>query len=305
MLKTNNLSPEDAGYLLELSPKLDITFAKRLDKGHEHKFYVQTARGDKRLLRIGGMEHYNWLESDFRMYNYVAASGICISKPVSMGAFREGTKSYQLYTWIDGEELLLALPHMNNAEQFSAGKKTGALMRKLHALPPQDETEPWRIRFGRKVQELIQAYNDKPVKSQGVDLLVRYLRDNMELLDNRPQTFTHGDWNAENLILTPDGQIGIIDLSGDKDYGDPWWEFWLTPCDLNSSAHFHTGQIKGYFEDEPPLEFFRLLSFYISFSTLEFLCDTAGEDDPENVKCVLNWFDNMRNPVPSWYLSKL
>jgi|GEM_PF-973101 len=301
----NKLSPEDADIILELSQKLSIAVVERLAKGCERKFYIETMQGEKRLLRINDMEHYDWLEDDFRMYEYVAASGISVSRPVNMGSFREGTLSYQLYTWLDGEDLIAALPHMSHAEQFSAGIKSGTLMRKLHTLPPENETEPWGIRFGRKVQKIIQSYNDKPGKSKGVDLLVRYLRDNQELLDNRPQTFTHGDWNTENLIFTPDGQIGIIDLSGENDYGDPWWEFWLIPCDLNLSAHFYTGQIKGYFEGEPPLEFFRLLSYYIAFSTLEFLCDLTGEGDPESVKCVLNWFDDMRNPIPAWYFSQV
>ena len=301
----NNLSAEDADMILALSKKLDIAAAERLAKGHERKFCVETAQGEKRLLRIGDMEHYDWLEGDFRMYEHVAQSGIRVSRPISMGSFREGTSSYQLYTWLDGEALIAALPRMSRAEQLSAGMKSGALMRKLHALPPMRETEPWGIRFGRNVQRIIQSYHDKPVKCQGVDLLVRYLRDHQELLDKRPQTFTHGDWNAENLIFAPDGQIGIIDLSGGKDSGDPWWEFGLIPCDLNSSAHFYTGQIKGYFEGEPPLEFFELLSYYIAFRTLEFLDELTGDDDPESVKCVLNWFDDMQNPVPAWYLPQV
>ena len=87
----------------------------------------------------------------------------------------------------------------------------------------------------------------------------------------------------------------MIDLSGENDYGDPWWEFWMIPHDLNSSAHFYTGQIKGYFENNPPPEFFQLLSYYTAYSTLKW--------SPENAQCVLYWFDNMRNPVPAWYLS--
>ena len=301
MVNTNNLSSEDAGVILELSCKLNIAVAERLDKGHEQKFYIETTQGEKRMLRIWKAESFNWLDGDTRMYEYVAASGVNVSRPVDVSAFREGTLSYQLFTWLDGEDLIAALPRMTHEEQFSVGIKFGKLMRKLHTLPPENETEPWRVHFGRRLQRIFQFYNDKPNKARGEDLLVQYLLDNQEWLDNRPQTFTHGDWNTENLILTPDGQVGMIDLSGDKDYGDPWWEFWLIPHDLNSSPHFYTGQIKGYFEDKPPPEFFRLLSYYMVFSTFEFLENSNGEGDPENVKTVLNWFDNMKNPVPTWY----
>lgn len=304
-MELNNISYEDTGIILELSQKLGIVVVKRLAKGHERKFYVETTQGEKRLLRIGGTEHYDWLENDFRMYEYIASSGINVMKPISMGTLREGTLSYQLYTWFDGEDLGEALPRMSHKEQFSAGIKSGTLMRKLHALPPMNETEPWEIRFGRKVQDIIQSYNDKSIKSREGDLLARYLQDNQKLLNNRPQTFTHGDWNAENLMFTPDGQIGIIDLSGENDYGDPWWEFRDMPCDLNSSAHFYIGQIKGYFEGEPPTEFFRLLSYYIAFGALESLCDFNGDGVAEYVKAVLSWFDDMRNSVPTWYKAKL
>jgi len=302
MINVNNLSSEDAGYILELAPILDIASAERLAKGHEQKFLIKTTQGEKRLLRIGDIKHYEWAKADVHMYNYVAAAGINVSQSISIGVFQEGNLTYHLFTWIEGEDLIEVLPRMNPADQFSAGIKSGELMRKLHTLPPENEAEPWKVRFGRKVQKLIQSYSDKLGKSQGVDLLVQYLQDNLEWVAKRPQTFTHGDWNTENLIYTPDGQIGIIDLSGENDYGDPWWEFWLTPHDLNSSPHFYTGQIKGYFEGEPPLEFFQLLAYYTVFSTLEFLDDFTEECAPENVKRVLNWFDEMRNPVPNWYL---
>lgn len=57
-----NLSPEDTGIILELSEKLDIAFAKRLAKGHEQKFYIETSRGEKQLLRINDIEHYKWVK---------------------------------------------------------------------------------------------------------------------------------------------------------------------------------------------------------------------------------------------------
>ena len=290
-----HLSAEDAAIIHELYQELNIAVVKRLAKGQEIKFYIETVQGEKQLLRINDMKYYDWLVSDFRMYEYVAKSGINISRPVSMGSFRDKTLSYQLYTWLDGEDLIEALPRMSPAGQYSAGIKSGALMRKLHALPPENEAELWGIRFGRKVQDIIQTYNDKLEKFQDAGLLVRYLQDNQELFDKRPQTFTHGDWNTENLIFTPDGQIGIIDLSGENDYGDPWWEFWLIPHDLNSSAHFYSGQINGYFMGEPPTEFFRLLSYYNAYGTLKW--------SPENAKIIQNWFDDMQNPIPIWYLS--
>ena len=142
MPKINNLSAEDTNLIHQLSHKLDITFAKRLAKGHEKKFYVETSNGEKRLLRINDMQYYDWLEGDFRMYGYVAASSIHVSKPICMGSFHEGTLAYQLYTWLDGEDLIAALSRMGQEEQFLTGIKSGALMKKLHTLFPENEADP-------------------------------------------------------------------------------------------------------------------------------------------------------------------
>jgi len=299
----NNLSAEDAAVILELSPILNITFAERLVKAlTDRKFYVETAQGEKRLLRICTTEHYDWLESDARAYDYMAASGINVMRLIGMDIFHEGTLAYQLFTWFDGEDLAEVLPRMNYAEQYSAGIKSGSVLRKLHALSPMYDDEPWGVRFRRRVQEKIQSYNDKLIKSREVDLLLRYLQDNMELLDNRPQTFTHGDWNAGNMMFCPDGQIGVIDF-GSAQSRDPWFEFREMSCYPDSSPHFHTGHINGYFEDEPPIEFFRMFAYYMAFATFEGMCgDSIGEDVIEYIKNLLNWFDDMRNPVPTWYL---
>ena len=106
-------------------------------------------------------------------------------------------------------------------------------------------------------------------------------------------------------MLSPDGQIGIIDLGGGNNCNDPWWDFWEIPSDLNTAAYFYTGLFKGYFEGEPSPEFFRLLSYYVAYGALEDLCDSTWESTSERAKIVLNWFDDMRNPVPAWYLPQI
>jgi serine/threonine-protein kinase len=226
-----------------------------------------------------------------RWFEYIASAGLNVMRLVGMGVFHGGTLSYQMFTWFDGEDLAEALPRMSNQEQYAAGVKCGGASRILHSLPPLNDAEPWGLRYKRKVQDKIQSLNDKHIKSREVEVLLRYLQDNMNLPDNRPHTTTHGDWNTENIILCPGGQIGIIDRGADCN--DPWWEFWEISDDADLKAHFYTGQIKGYFEGEPPDEYFPLLAYYTAFGRLEW---------GYNCKCVLSWFDDMRYPVPSWYL---
>ena len=164
------------------------------------------------------------------------------------------------------------------------------------------EAEPWEVRFKLRVQDVIQFYDDNPIKSQDADLLARYLQDNRDLLDNRPLAFTHGDCNTGNLMFTTDGQIGIIDLGWGNNCNDPWWDFREMTFPNRPASHFLTGQIKGYFEGEPPPEFFRILAYYISLGALESLRDFSRTDYFEEVKIALDMFNDIQNPAPTWYL---
>jgi serine/threonine-protein kinase len=143
-------------------------------------------------------------------------------------------------------------------------------------------------------------------------LVVRYLQDNRHLLVGRPQTFNHGDFNKTNLIAMPNGQIGVIDFNFyNKDHGDPWWEFDPVNWGGNVNAHFCTGLIKGYFDGEPPSEFFEMFSYYLAYDALAALCDTSegnqGEPDEgiRHMENVLTWLDGFKSSVPNWYLKNI
>ena len=102
-------------------------------------------------------------------------------------------------------------------------------------------------------------------------------------------------------------ELKIIDFDR-YDFGDPWEEFNRIVWSAAASPHFATGQLLGYFGGEPPLEFFKLLAFYISSNTLSSIYWAAplGPSDLETMmkqsQDVLRWYDNMKNPIPTWYI---
>ena len=70
---------------------------------------------------------------------------------------------------------------------------------------------------------------------------------------------------------------------------------------------FASGIVNGYFDDNVPMGFWRLLALYISSNTLSsvYWAIPFGQDEVNTMlnqaKEVLSWYDNMRNPVPTWY----
>jgi aminoglycoside phosphotransferase (APT) family kinase protein len=144
------------------------------------------------------------------------------------------------------------------------------------------------------------------LRFNGDEQVLAYIEQNRHLLKNRPQCFQHGDYHVGNMMIE-NGELKIIDFDR-YDFGDPWEEFNRIVWSAAASPHFATGQLRGYFGGEPPIEFFKLLAFYIASNTLSsiYWASPFGQSDLDTMmkqaQDVLRWYDNMRNPVPAWYL---
>lgn len=300
--------------LAKLRQKHNIVTLEPINKGWsgDKKYRVETANGQRLFLRVSDIAEYERKKAEYDMMEQAYNHGVLTPKPVGLGICDDGKSCYSLSGWLDGEDLSEVWVTLSETEQYTLGLKAGEILRKIHTLPAPVNGKLWSERFYPKVQGRIDFYNTSPIKSENGDVIVRYLKENRHFLNDRPQTFNHGDYGLWNLMFTSDAQIGVIDFNAyNKDYGDPWREIAFIPCGMDKpSIHFHTGMIRGYFGGKQPFEFFELLSYYSAYGGLAALCDTyAGEygepeDGKRHMENILRWFDNMSNPVPSWYLSE-
>lgn len=112
------------------------------------------------------------------------------------------------------------------------------------------------------------------------------------------------------MVISREKELSIIDFDR-CDFGDPWEEFNRIVWCAAVSPHFATGMLNGYFGGRPPELFFRLLAFYIANNALSSIpwAMPFGEEEVavmlKQAGQVLAWFDNMDNPVPTWYLGEL
>ena len=284
-----------------------------LEKGwsSENKYQIETADGKQLLLRIAHINCYKRKKSEYEMIRKAAALGVPVSEPIDFGLCNGGENVYTLLTWVEGSDVESVLPECTETEQYIWGMKAGALLQKLHAIPAPETAKPWNIWLEDRIQRQINFYHANSIKSDHGDMIIRFLKENQILTDNRPQTYNHGDYSVSNLITMPNGEIGVIDFNffgSNKGCGDPWWEFCAVAWESELSPYFHTGMIRGYFGGEPPQEFFVIISYYFAYSALSALCATVRdeegnpEDGRRHVENILRWFDNMQNPVPTWYL---
>lgn len=284
----------------EAFPKVEL-----ITKGwsEDKKYCVTTEDRTKYLLRITPISRYGTRKSLFAMLERVAALNIPVCAPVEFGTCEDGV--YSLQSWIDGEDLESVLPLLSETEQYVLGLKSGEIARKMHTIPAPETQEEWDSHFNRKTDMKIKKYHECGLRFAGDEYVLAYIERNRHLLENRPQCFQHGDYHVGNMMIE-NGELKIIDFDR-YDFGDPWEEFNRIVWSAAASPHFATGQLRGYFGGEPPLEFFKLLAFYIASNTLSsiYWAVPFGQSDLDammkQAQDVLTWFDNMKNPVPTWY----
>lgn len=290
------------------------TFKKieAINKGwsDDKKFYIETVTNGKLLLRICDMAEYDKKKSEYEIIKRLADRGLPVSRPVDFGVCDNGKSVYSIFVWCDGEDAEKVLPNLTEVEQYSLGLKSGQILKEIHSIPAPAEQEDWGSHFNRKADSKIRLYQDCDVKIEGDDKIIRYIEENRHLLEGREQSFHHGDYHVGNMVISPQKELYVIDFNR-SDFGDPWEEFNRIVWSATASPSFATGQLNGYFNGTPPMEFFSLLAFYISSNMLSSIPWAANYSEHDlnimknQAKNVLQWFDGMNNTVPTWYRREL
>ncbi len=274
----------------------------------DKKYRAETADGTKYLLRTSEPGTYEKKKAEFAVMQAVDALGIPMCRPLSFGKTDEFV--YSIQTWIDGEEAESVIASYSDAEQYAYGLTAGRILAKIHTIPAPDNQEDWESRFNKKIDRKIKGYRDCPLKFDGAEDMIRYIEENRHLLRGRPQSFQHGDCHVGNMMIDRSGTLTVIDFNR-FDYGDPWEEFNRIVWCAQVSPRFASGMVNGYFDGKVPMEFWRLLALYISSNTLSsvYWAIPFGQAEIDTMmkqaREVLEWYNNMRNPVPAWYSAEV
>jgi aminoglycoside phosphotransferase (APT) family kinase protein len=276
----------------------------------DKKFYMETGKGEKLLLRISDAAEYIRKKEEFEAVKRLESLHISVPQALDIGMADDGKKVYMLLSWIDGDPAETVLPSISKEDQYDLGIRAGRLLKKMHSVPAPLTQEPWDTRFGRKMDGKIKLYAECGYAVSGEEKMIRYMNTNRRLFKDRPQCFQHGDFHVGNLIVSRSGDIGAIDFNR-FDYGDPWEEFNRIVWCAGVSGHFASGRINGYFDGPVPEEFFRLMALYIASNQISTVCWAVPFGQAEidtmlrQTEDILEYYDGMTAIIPKWYIRGL
>ena len=278
-----------------------------VDKGWsgDRKYKAFTADGSAYFLRISPLSKFEKLKLQFSHMQQVQALGIRLCVPVEFGVCDEGV--YTILQWVEGRDAEGVLPTLDEKAQNAYGLEAGRMLRTIHSLPSPVPTEPWSLRYDRKLDAKVAAYRSCPVQYKNGELYLELLKRERHLVQNRPQVWLHGDYHCGNQMFSRQMELVVIDFDRD-DSGDPWYEFNRIIWDGRAAPEYARGMVDGYFDGEQiPEEFWRLMRLYLSQNMISSVvwARDLGETDLqiaiENAQLVLDWYDDLKKVVPNWY----
>lgn len=270
----------------------------------DQKYRITTKSGETLLLRLSARSKLEAKRKEYEIIEKYAALGFPMSQPIEFGVRDE--QVYMLLSWVDGEDLETVLPRLPEEEQYRLGREAGTILRKIHLIPVDPVDQPKRTKRERKIEQLLQ-YEQSALRLDGDETAVQFVKENIGLIWTQPPVYQHGDFHPGNLILQPDGGIGVIDFNR-WEVGDPWEEFYkLQSFGREVSVPYCVGEIDAYFDGNPPEDFWRVLAVYVAWSSLYSIkwAEPFGQADVDGMvrrcKAAFADFDGFRRFVPKWY----
>lgn len=285
-----------------------FTQIKLINKGwsSDKKYFIENTIGEHFLLRISNISEYDTKKTEFDLMKRMLTTGIKMSEPVDFGICNNGKNVYQLLTWCEGKEAKEVLPSLSKKEQYQFGCTAGKMMLKMQLTESYPPSSDWKKIYEERVSKYVKTYKACGEKLYGEELLFTFLEKHTSWLDNRPMALMHADFQSDNMVISSNKELFVIDFQG-SDIVDPYYALTGVMVTAEVSIPFALGQLHSYFNNKVPTDFWKLNAYYLAaesinaFSVAVSLGQKEIDYSNEMSKAMLAWLDNFNNLVPSWY----
>ena len=176
-------------------------------------------------------------------------------------------------------------------------------MQTLDTYPPSSD---WENFFSNKIKNYIEVYKKCGKTFKGYDEIIAFINTNSHSMNNRPRYFLHEDFQSDNMVISLNKELFVIDFQ-QCGFVDPYYALMSAMVTAEVSPSFASGQIKTYFNNNIPDDFWILNTFYMFAETINVfaVACSLGEEELDYsyrmIDYMLEWFDNLNNVVPSWF----
>ena len=273
----------------------------------DKKYFVENKDGERLLLRLSSAEDLDNKQSEYHRVKIINQLDFSMSRAIDFGICNEGGNTYMLLTWVDGLPLQDCLLSFPVSRQYNLGVQAGGILRQIHSIPNQAHLPDWEQQLQVKILSRIERYEQCPYRVPGDETAISFVRNNIGLLRKLKVVYRHGDFHVGNLIYTDQGEIGVIDFNR-SDSGDYVEDFYkLQSFDREVSVPFATGKMHGYFNGQPPEDFWIRHALYVAYSSLFSIVWAipfgASEVEGMVVRCKAAFedYEDFTRVIPRWY----
>lgn len=283
---------------------------KPIHKGwsDDKKYYVETKDGERLLLRISDISSYEKKQQEFDIMKKIAAIGIKMSLPIAFGVCENEKSVYQLLSWCDGQEAKEVLYHLNDAEQYAFGQKAAIVLKQMETIDYKPVSMEWSKIYQVRLKRYIELYRKYGYTFEGDELIISYLQTQRYCIGERPTALMHEDFQTDNMVISPDGELYIIDFQM-CGVADPYLVMTGAGVSAMYSIPFAMGQIDGYFGKSVPEDFWGKYNYYMIAEML--YAFTVGANMEREREETLHMFDDEvekikhnGSHIPAWYKKK-
>lgn len=273
----------------------------------DQKFLAVDEHGQKFLLRIALVEKLADKQAEFALLKILFERNLPVQKTVELTY--DGQSVYQIFEWIEGEDLRQAAPNLSDESLYELGCQAGKQLKVLHQIPIDQTSLDWESYYQAKIDKKTAAYQTASHAYEQGQAMLEFIGRSRHLVGGRPIAYHHGDFHDGNMLVGQDGQLYLLDFDR-FDKGDPWEEFNRLIFTVETSPALARGMLDAYFEEAIPEEFWQLLALYLTVNSIGALV-WAEEVNPDQIplmktqaKQLFDWYQGYKEVIPSWYLGK-
>lgn len=279
---------------------------KAITKGwsSDEKYYIKTKR-QQYLIRVSNDTTYKRKRDVLCEMQKLEKTNLRFSRAYEVRTYRN--KTYMSHEWIRGVDLSDYIDSYSKQQQYDLGYEAGQFLKTIHSINMIESYHmSWEEHFNQKLDVKIQKYLDCPIHYKHGQTFINYINSHRHLLKGRDVVFQHGDYHTGNMMLNDQGKLVIIDFDR-TDYGDGWEEFNRIVWCKKHSIPFAVAMINGYFNDDVPETFWKLMKLYIFQNSLGSIYWSIpyGQQQVDIMIKQSNdialWYEKESDYIPMWY----